>query len=159
MECKYVAFVGTDSYDLVHFITRTAAVLGCHCLAVDRTKDLVLMQSLPDDCDLPLVDYRGVDFTCQETEQEAVEEIYDYVFFYYGLDTPVIPDIFEEVCLFLGILIFLRIIHLMLRLSLPTKDLYRMMCVSCHLPRVTLLSGWQCSTTGYLISLRYLRRL
>ena len=43
MECKYVAFVGTDSYDLVHFITRTAAVLGCHCLAVDRTKDLVLM--------------------------------------------------------------------------------------------------------------------
>ncbi|MFG6349035.1 MAG: hypothetical protein K1W15_10000 [Lachnospiraceae bacterium] len=97
MECKYVAFVGTDSYDLVHFITRTAAVLGCHCLAVDRTKDLVLMQSLPDDCDLPLVDYRGVDFTCQETEQEAVEEIYDYVFFYYGFDTPVIPDIFEEV--------------------------------------------------------------
>lgn len=97
MECKYVAFVGVDSYDLVHFLTRTAAVLGSRCLAVDKTKDLVLMSSLPDDCDLPLIDYRGVDFTCQEIEPKVAGEEYDYVFFYFGFDTAVIPDVFEEV--------------------------------------------------------------
>lgn len=97
MECKYVAFVGVDSYDLVHFLTRTAVVLGSRCLVVDKTNGGVLMQSLPDDCELPVVDYRGVDFTRQEEDKEEIEKDYDYVFFYYGFDTSVIPDVFEEI--------------------------------------------------------------
>lgn len=94
IKCKIVAFYGTESYDLIHYLTRILQALGKRCLVVDRTEDREMLLSVPVLDGPGFIDYRGVNFTDSQIDLNSVDS--DYVFMYYRYNFTRIPSSIEE---------------------------------------------------------------
>lgn len=92
--CKVVAFYGTESYDLIHYLTRVLKALGKRCLVADRTENGEMLLSVPVVDKNEFTDYQGVCFTTGQVDLKTVDV--DYVFMYYRYNFTRIPTSIEE---------------------------------------------------------------
>lgn len=82
MDNKIVAFVGSECFDYVHYLVRTAEVLGKSCLVVDKTTEHELLGPITEFDGSTSVVIGKTEFTCDL----VIKQPYDYVFVYYGWD-------------------------------------------------------------------------
>ena len=78
-------FVGTNSYDLIHYLSRVSRALKKRCLLIDCSDNLALSYTIRNPI-VPagsIVDYRGVDFIGHPSSLSLVDS-YDYVFIDFG---------------------------------------------------------------------------
>lgn len=94
---KIVSFCGTDCYDLVHYLARTAQSLGAEVLVIDRSRNEAMAVTVPVPLGEDIMDYRGVDFTRAHIDLNSYN--YDYVFIYHGTNAIELSDMVEEVYL------------------------------------------------------------
>lgn len=87
-QTKVVAFVGIESYDLIHYLSRLIRKLGGKSLLVDYSDSRSLAHTINNPLvpDGEIVDYRGVDFITDSCDENLFSN-YDYVFIDFGFNT------------------------------------------------------------------------
>jgi hypothetical protein len=80
-------FIGIESYDIIHYLSRVARGLGKKSILIDCSDSMALSYTIRNPL-VPvgnLVDYRGVDFISQPESIDFIEQ-YDYAFIDFGFD-------------------------------------------------------------------------
>lgn len=94
-----VGFVGIESYDLIHYLSRIARALGQKSLMVDLSDNRALSHTIRNPLvpDGEIVDFRGVDFIARKIDVSKFSG-YDYVFIDFGFQVnSTVIDVCDEV--------------------------------------------------------------
>lgn len=87
---RVIGFIGTDKYDIIHYLSRILKNLGYKVLLVDHSESKALKNSitLPAgiNCSENIIEYRSVDFVHGMKLDEKMLECYDYILMDFGFE-------------------------------------------------------------------------
>lgn len=83
-ECRILGFVGCDSYDIIHYLSRILLELGESILLIDYSSLQALSCGIVEDKEI--VDFRGVDIAFDLELQEKLFHQYSYILLDFGIE-------------------------------------------------------------------------
>lgn len=88
MDTKYIAFIGLESYDLMHYLSKILVKLDCSVLLIDESESKSLSYTISSDCleNSVIYDYNGIDACSNLKSFDTIDSDYDYVLVDFGFN-------------------------------------------------------------------------